>query len=376
MKGANMTETASSRSLVDGSALVVEAAALAGVDSFVGYPITPANLLYLHSSRRLPLVLPATDEITTLQWMAGISASGGMPMTATSYPGFALMLESLGMAFMMELPMLVVLAQRLGPATGSATCGAQGDIFLLRGVNSGGYPLPVFCPSGMEDCWTLAAKAVDVAQRLRTPVVLLTSKEMAMTLRDFDLSSLLSPKKAERALYIGDSPYLPYAAEPEGAPPFVALGDTTRRVRLTASTHDERGDLQHASPGALANTKRLHDKIAGRISEYSEFEYDKGSERRLIVAFDISAEAARDAVAILKSMGEDVSLLVPKTLFPVPPEYMSIAEGYEKIVVVEENGDGQYRRVLFGEAGRPGVRGVNAVGRMIDPEEIVREVLR
>ena len=362
------------RSLIDGSMLIVEAAARAGVDAFVGYPITPANLLYLHSSRRFPLVLPATDEITTLQWMAGLSAAGRIPMTATSYPGLALMLESMGMAFMMELPMLIVLAQRLGPATGSATCGAQGDLLLVRGINSGGYPLPTFCVSGLDDCWTLTAKAVETAIRLRTPVILLTSKEMAMTLRDFDISSLGNPPAFKRKPFEGPGDYVPYRAEPEEAPAFVPVGDPDHRVRLTASTHDENGDLQHTSPGALANTRRLHDKIVGNLPRFTEFEYDKGKADSLIIAFDVTAEAARDALDTLRAKGIDASLLVPKTLFPVPRAYLDIAASHSRVVVAEENQDGQYRHILFGEAGRPGLSGINAVGRMIGPEEIVAEV--
>lgn len=364
------------KSLVDASMLIVEAAARAGVDAFVGYPITPANLLYLHSSKRFPLVLPAPDEITTLQWMAGLASTGVLPMTATSYPGLALMLESIGMAFMMELPMLIVLAQRLGPATGSATCGAQGDLLLVRGINSGGYPIPVFCASDMADCWSLSAKAVKTALALRTPVILLTSKEMAMTLRDIDLGALPTIEPSAREFFKGPGEYLPYRATSAGAPPFVPVGNPDYRVRLTASTHDERGDLQHTSPAAMANSRRLYDKIVENLEDFLEYDYEKASARRLIIAFDVTAEAARDAAALLRGRGTDVSLLIPKTLFPVSPRYIEIAQSYERVVVAEENQDGQYRKILFGEAGRPGLSGVNAVGRMITPDEIAEEVVQ
>jgi 2-oxoglutarate ferredoxin oxidoreductase subunit alpha len=378
------------RSLIDGSLLMVEAAALAGVDSFVGYPITPANLLYLYSSRRFPLVLPATDEITTLQWMAGLSASGLMPMTATSYPGLALMVESIGMAFMMELPMLIILAQRLGPATGSATCNAQGDLYLIRGLNSGGYPIPTFCVSDMQDCWIITAKAVRTAQTLRTPVILLTSKEMAMTMKDFALDSLSPLEPSQRTLFEGPGEYVPYAARqhsegrqspngsllPTGIPDFLPVGNPSHRVRLTASTHDAKGNLQHSTPEALANTLRLGDKIVENLPLYTEYEYIQGHSRILIIAFDVTAEAARDSLSILEARGIFPSLLVPKTLFPVPRIYLDIAAKYEKIFVVEENHDGQYRKILFGELGREGIRGIHAIGRMISPEDIVQELLK
>ena len=148
-----MVESTGQRVLIDGSRLVIEALAQAGADTYVGYPITPANLLYAYGMQRFPTGIAAPDEITALQWMAGFAASGRVPVTATSFPGLALMLESVNMAYMMELPMVIVQAQRLGPSTGTATCGAMGDVFLLRGAISGGYPLPTICLSSLADCW-------------------------------------------------------------------------------------------------------------------------------------------------------------------------------------------------------------------------------
>ena len=370
-----MTRTPPRRCFIDGSRLVVEAAVRAGADVFVGYPITPANALYLYSSQRFPVVLPAPDEITTLQWMAGFGAAGHLPMTATSYPGLALMVESIGMAFMMELPMVIVLAQRLGPATGTATCGSQGDLLLLRGLNSGAYPIPTLCISDLLDCWSLSAEAVALARRLRTPVVLLTSKEMMMTLQDFDLATL--PAIAGPSPAPGPGPdYRPYGAGPDDVPPFVPVGHPAVQVRLTASTHDEWGDLQHTSPAALENTRRLWRKIQRHLPGYTFYELDEQASDTIVVACDVTAAAAREAVSRLRSDGRPVSLLVPKTLFPVPPVYLEILARYQRVVVAEETLTGLYQELLFGHAGRAGLVGVKAIGRMITPEEIVEGVGR
>lgn len=367
--------TAPRRCFIDGSRLVVEAAARAGADVFIGYPITPANLLYLYSSQRFPVVLPAPDEITTLQWMAGFSAAGHLPMTATSYPGLALMVESIGMAFMMELPMVIVLAQRLGPATGTATCGSQGDLLLLRGINSGGYPIPTLCISSPADSWSLTAEAVALARRLRTPVVLLTSKEMVMTLQDVDLATLpaIAPPKPPA----GPRPdYRPYGAGPDEVPPFVPVGHPAVQVRLSASTHDAWGDLQHASAPALDNSRRLWRKLQHHLPSYTFYELDEQPADTIVVACDVTSAAAREAVSRLRTDGRAVSLLVCKTLFPVPPVYLEILARYPRVVVAEETLTGLYQEVLFGHAGRPGLRGVNAIGRMITPEDIVQGVGR
>ncbi len=98
------------RVLIDGSRLIIEALARGGADVYVGYPITPSNWLYAYARQRFPVFLPAPDEISALQWAAGFAATGKFPVTATSFPGFALMLETVNMAYMMELPLLIILA--------------------------------------------------------------------------------------------------------------------------------------------------------------------------------------------------------------------------------------------------------------------------
>ncbi len=359
---------------IDGSRLMIEAAVQAGAEVFVGYPITPANLLYAYSSRRFPIVLPAPDEITTLQWMSGFSAAGRFPVTATSYPGLALMIESIGMAFMMELPMVIMLVQRLGPATGTATCGAQGDLSLLHGINSGGQPVPTLCPSDLDDCYNLSAEAVKLALRLRCPVFLLSSKEMVMTLQSYDLSRVSPVERVKREYYSGPEPYLPYAAGPDGVPPFLPVGGIEHQVRLTASTHESNASLQHSTPGALENTRRLRFKTEHNLHEYTRYEYDKRNPDTLIFSFGITAAAAREAAASLAKKGKPVSLIIAKTLFPVPPDYLKIMEGYSRVIIAEENQGGQYREILFGKNGRKGVSGVNGIGRLISPTEIEAEV--
>lgn len=372
-----MHESKKSLAFIDGSRLITEALVRAGADTFVGYPITPANLLYLYASKRFPTMLAAPDEITTLQWISGFAVAGRVPVTATSYPGYALMVESIGMAAMMELPMVIVLVQRLGPATGTATCGAQGDLNVVYGTMSGGYSIPTFSISNYHDCWTLSAKAVHTAIELRTPVVLLTSKEMVMTLQSFDWSNLpeIQPKKVKH--YKGEGVYLPYKADETLVPDFLPVSQNKHQIRITASTHDTKGILQNVLPEAIENTKRLEQKLRKHINEYTTYELDEqqGAET-LIITYDISSQASREAVAQLRSRGEKVSLLVAKTLLPLPPVYVKIANRYAKVVIVEENLTGQLRHLLFGAAGRKGVSGVNGIGKMISPTEIVEEIMR
>lgn len=360
--------------LLNGSRLIIESLVRSGADAFVGYPITPANYLYLYSTQRFPETFHAPDEITVLQWMSGMSAAGKLPVTATSFPGFALMVESINMAYMMELPMIIVLAQRLGPSTGTATCGAQGDISLINGLISGGYPLPAFCLSDFNDCWNVTNRAVNAAVGLRTPVVILTSKEMVMTSRSFDIDSLPAIQAVDRHYFNGKGEYKPYLPKSNHVPPLLPLNKADRQVRITASTHDHSGILQHSTKEALGNTKRLPLKIKDNIKDYTLYEYDRddGAET-LIVSYGISSAAAREAVKNMRK-NKKVSLLIAKTLLPVPEKYYEIISQYSNIVVAEENLDGIYSQILFGKRKPDTVCNINVIGRMVSANQIIEGV--
>ncbi len=365
-----------SRLIMDGSELIIESLARAGADVFIGYPITPANLLYSYSQERLPSFFAAPDEISTLQWMCGYATTGKFPVTASSFPGFALMLESVNMAYMMELPMLIILVQRLGPATGTATCGAQGDLALLNGAISGGFSLPVVSVSSMKDCWEMPAKAMQMAIDLRTPVVLLTSKEEIMTLASFSIAKLNAINKIERKFYEGNETYVPYKTGESMVPEFLPVGDSKHQVRFTASTHDQKGIIQNTSKEAIDNTKRLEYKHRQNHKQHLFYEYDEqNGADTLLISYGITSAASREAVKNIREEGGKVSLLIVKTMLPVPLVYFELMDKYKKVVIAEENLSGQFKNILFGERGNKNVTGVNGIAEMITPARIMDAVL-
>ncbi|HEY9115270.1 MAG TPA: hypothetical protein VIN10_11280 [Bacteroidales bacterium] len=361
--------------ITNGSKLITEALARAGADIFIGYPITPANLLYQYALNRFDSFLAAPDEITTLQWMTGFSAAGHIPVTATSFPGFALMLESVNMAYMMELPMVIILVQRLGPATGTATCGAQGDLALINGAISGGYSIPTFSISNTTDCWEMAESALKTAVSLRTPVILLTSKEEVMTMLSFDQLNLKEISKVERSEYNGSKPFIPYKPNENLVPSYVPLESNNYQVRITASTHNQAGILQNKTPEALENTMRLQKKMLANIDNYFHYEFDEqlGAET-LLVSYGISARAATEAALHIREKGGKVSVLTVKTLLPVSEKIYEIIDSFKKVFVIEENLTGQYRQILFGTRSPKHIKGINKIGKMISPKEIMEEV--
>jgi len=363
--------------LTDASMIITEACVQSGADVFIGYPITPSNRFYQYGGNRFPLFLAGPDEITVMQWMAGLSTAGRFPVTATAFPGLALMMEGLNMSYMMELPMLLIITQRLGPSTGSATTGAQGDLGVLHGAISGGYPLPVFCPSDFEDSWYLTHEAIKTSIALRTPVVLLTSKEMVMTSKSFDISDL---KPLERLSMNFDSdpielPYQTYRSGQKMVPPFVPAGNDEYQVRFNSSTHDNEGMIRKNNPESLNNTRRLKEKIEKRLNEYTFFEYDQQDDSKdLIVSYGISAEASRDACAEWRKSGHKASLLIVKTLLPVAPDILGIIRQFERVHFVEENITGLYREIIFGKMHADSVFSVEKIGSMITPEEIIKSL--
>jgi len=360
----------------DSSRLITEAAVRAGADVFIGYPITPANLLYYYASKRFPAFMAAPDEITTLQLMSGLAATGKIPVTATSFPGYALMIESINMACMMELPMVIILVQRLGPATGTATMGAQGDLGVVTGTLSGGMAIPVISVSNALDCWKLTANAVETAVTCRTPVILLTSKEEVMTLGNLDIADLPPIHPAKRKTFQSDGEYLPYDPDEDLVPPFLPVVNDRHQVRLTASTHNRKGIIQNSGKEALGNSVRLHEKILKHLPDFTEFDWDEqGKADVLVVSYGITAQAAREAVKEARGAGHQVSLLVAKTLYPVPPEYFRIMGRHERVIIAEENLTGQFRQLLFGAQCPSSVTGITSFGKMITPETITREVL-
>jgi 2-oxoglutarate ferredoxin oxidoreductase subunit alpha len=133
--------------------------------------------------------------------------------------------------------------------------------------------------------------------------------------------------------------------------------------------------LQNKTPEALANTRRLHEKALHNLDRYLHFDYDaqEGADT-LLVSWGITARAATEAIAGLRAAGKKVSLLNVKTLLPVSDKIYEIIEKYTKVFIAEENLTGQYREILFGSKCPAHVKGINAIGEMIEPKEIMKEV--
>lgn len=195
-----------------------------------------------------------------------------------------------------------------------------------------------------------------------------------MTRKSFDLSLLEEIKPVGRNFYNGESPYIPYLAGKELVPDFLPVTSERWQVRLNASTHDNGGILQHSNDEALKNTRRLEEKPLKHLSQYTYYDHDhQEGAKSLIVSYGITAAAAIDAVGTIRAEGKKVSLLIVKTLLPVPPDYLDIISSYEKVIIAEENINSQFASVLYGSSLPASVRTVGALGQMISPDEIIKQ---
>lgn len=363
--------------LLTGNRLTALGALAAGCRFFAGYPITPSSEIYQTMMEELPtrggLALAAPDEISALAACVGASLAGHRAMTATSGPGFALMVETVQYAVMTETPVVVVLVQRLGPSTGGATQGGQGDLLLVRGCVSGGYTVPVFAPSDGAGCYELIQVAFDWSERLRSPVILLSDKEVGMTAESTCLEALARIPVAARRPFTGEpSRFRPYATPCDTDPPEFAPVGGEARVVATGSAHDTWGRLRKNSPEVLGQLRRLQAKIDAHAREMERVRHERvPGARTLLVSFGVTSRAARDACAILRHSGTPASHVAVESLLPVPEESLARAlEGIERVVVVEENLTGLYADLLAPRLGNRTLVRVNAIGAAISPATI------
>ncbi|HET9014548.1 MAG TPA: hypothetical protein VFN57_03055 [Thermomicrobiaceae bacterium] len=362
--------------LRSGNQMVVEGALRAGCRFFSGYPITPASEIYREMTNRLQrrgdVALGAPDEISALSYCIGASQRGVKAMTATSGPGWALMIEAFQYALMTETPVVVTVVQRLGPSTGGATQGGQGDVLLTEFATSGGYTVPVFAPSTPVECYTLAVQAFNWAEVLRTPVVLLSDKEVGMTYEAIDLAGLPEVTVWERPAARPEGYRAVQFTAPEDVPPFAPVTGALK-VTLTGSAHNKDGWLRKNDPETLQVLEHLEAKVAARAAEMVLVDADLQEDAEaLVLSYGITSRAARAAVKLGRAQGRRLSFLGVQSLFPVPVvAIQQAAATARRVVVAEENLTGLYRRALAGAVPNLELHGVNAVGHMVRPADIL-----
>ncbi len=336
---------------MEGNEAIAWGAMAAGCQFFAGYPITPATTVLNTMLKLLPpkggVCLQGEDEIASIGFCLGASMTGLKVLTATSGPGISLYSEQISFAIGSEIPIVIVNVQRLGPSTGSATKGADGDVQFMRWSNSGGLPVIVLTPVDVRDCYILTMHAFNLAEEYRCPVFIAANKEISMTRESIDIQALSVPDIKERRISQPGKTFLPFGVcDGNLTPDFLPIGGE-QVVRQTSSTHGTDGYITTVPSEIGEITDRLDKKLKSSVDQFSFYEenMNPGADT-LVIAYGITARAAKTAVEDMKKDGKPVSLLILKTLWPVPENLIrKKSEPFKRIVAVEMN-LGQYVREI------------------------------
>ncbi len=366
--------------VISGNEACVEGALAAGVRFFAGYPITPSTPIAEGMSRRLPPIggkfIQMEDEIASMNCIIGASLAGLKVLGATSGPGFSLKEESFGVAMLMEVPCTVIDVMRVGPSTGMATMPAQGDIMAARWGTHGDHPVIALAPSSVRECFELTVKAVNLAERFRTLVFVLSDAILASLLERVELPDSVETVNRLRPT-VPPAQYKPYQITPDGVPPIADFGSGYHWY-ASSNMHDERGFLatdQHAVAWTLA--QRLRDKILKHKDEVTFYSTEWMDDAEVVVyAFGSTARSARAAVKMARAKGIKAGFVKTQTIWPFPEELVTkIAEKARTIVVPEMNMGQMVEKVREVVCGRAKVVSVARVdGILIPPAEILEAI--
>jgi 2-oxoglutarate ferredoxin oxidoreductase subunit alpha len=320
------------------------------------YPITPASELLHELSRHAKIgvaTIQAEDEIAAAGMALGASFGGKLGVTATSGPGMDLKSEMIGLAVMLELPLVVIDVQRAGPSTGMPTKIEQSDLLMALHGRHGESPLPVIAPSTAGGCFQAAFEAARIAIRYRTPVILLSDTFLASSSEPWmipDASTLpeIDPEFAT-APQDGDPPFLPYSRNERLARPWAIPGTPglAHRIGGLEKAHGS-GNISYDGANHERMTELRAAKVAAIADEIPPLTVDSepGAEL-LILGWGSTEGSIRAGVRMAREAGYRVACAQLRHLSPLPSNTGDVLRSFERVLVPELN-SGQLASVLRG----------------------------
>ncbi|MFW6115287.1 MAG: 2-oxoacid:acceptor oxidoreductase subunit alpha [Thermodesulfobacteriota bacterium] len=341
--------------LIAGNEAIPLAAAFAGCRFIAAYPMTPSTGIITffaqHEEQLGVFAEQAEDEIAAVNMALGASYAGARAMTATSGGGFALMVEGVSLAGMTETPLVVVLAQRPGPATGLPTRTAQGELLFAINAGHGEFPKLVLAPSTPHDAFHKMVKAFNLADKYQMPAIVLTDHFLAdsqFSVRDFELGAdsprfhLAEPRDIDE--------YKRYQVTEQGVSPRLYPGQSEHLVGVDSDEHDESGHITEDLDSTVkAMVQKRLAKIEGlkrEISPPEEISVDDA--HTVLVGWGSSRGALLEGLKLLEQEGTEAGMIQFTELWPLP-EY-TFPEG-KTYITVESNATGQLARLLRSEYG-------------------------
>ncbi len=364
--------------IISGNEACAEAALAAGLRFFAGYPITPsseiAEVLAVELPKHKGVFVQMEDEIASIGAIIGASLTGTKTMTATSGPGFSLMQENLGYAIMSEIPCVIVNVMRGGPSTGLPTLPSQGDVMQARWGTHGDHQIIALAPNSVREIYDETIRAFNLAERFRTPVVLLLDEIIGHVNEKVSIPDLKNVEVFDRERPVGGhDDYLPYKMTESDVPPMADFG-SGYRYHVTGLAHDETGFPTNDTVKIKALMDRLDRKISKRKDEIISYELIDMDDAEIgILAYGSASRSARQALQMAREEGIKVGMLRLKTLWPFAHEV--IQEFTEKVnqwIVPELNMGQMFHEVEWAVRGKVPVSPFNKYnGEPINPYEIL-----
>jgi len=347
------------RSIMGNQALsmgLIAAAQKSGLQLFLGsYPITPATDILHELSKYKNFnvkTFQAEDEIAGISAAIGASYGGSIGLTTTSGPGMALKTEAMGLAMMLEIPLVIVNIQRGGPSTGLPTKTEQSDLMQAYYGRNGEAPIPIIATSTPSDCFDMAFEAVRIALQHMTPVILLSDGYIANGAEPWKFPSVSSlpaiEVKFKKALDEGEEKFLPYKRNEKGARPWAIPGTPGLEHRIGGlEKQAETGNVSYDSENHEFMVKAREAKVE-KIADYIPLQtIDSGAEKGkvLILGWGSTYGTIKSAALHLQSQGKAVSHAHIKYMRPFPKNLGDILKNFETVVIPEIN-NGQLIKII------------------------------
>jgi 2-oxoglutarate ferredoxin oxidoreductase subunit alpha len=365
-----------------GDVACAEGALAAGCRFFGGYPITPATEVAEHMAARLPDVggtfIQMEDEIAAMASVIGASCAGVKSMTATSGPGFSLMMENIGLAVCTETPCVVVNVQRAGPSTGLPTQGAQGDMLQARWGAHGHNEIIALAPASPQEIFYQTITAFNLSEKYRLPVIIMTDEMVGHLSERVTIPAAKDIKVVSRPRAKGRKDrFKPFEPGPNGVAPMAIAGEGYN-IHVTGLTHDEKGYPVMTVEAQDEMMKRLVGKVQRNLDDIIMTEkYRLDDAEIVVVSYGVSGRTSLAAVDEAREQGIKAGLLRLITVWPFPEhEIRKLAERVKAFVTVEINLGQIHLEVERCAGGKAPAFLVGHSGGTIIPPESVIEALK
>jgi 2-oxoglutarate/2-oxoacid ferredoxin oxidoreductase subunit alpha len=362
-----------------GNAIMIDGNSATGLGAIYGgatvcgwYPITPSTSVVEgfekyakkfridENGKNKYALLQAEDELSAIGMAIGANWMGARGFTATSGPGVSLMSEFLGLAYFAEIPVVLVDVQRSGPSTGMPTRTQQSDVFSCAYASHGDTKQVVLIPCDPADCFEMMAKAFDVADRLQTPVIVLSDLDLGMNdhmsrpfvwddTREYDRGKVLTAEDLDNMKERWGR-YKDIDGDGVGYRTYPGTHPTKGSYFTRGSSHDEYAAYTEDSSVYEENMERLVLKweTAKEVAPHPQIKYRDKDSKVAAIFYGTSAQASYEALDGLEAEGTKINTCRIKS-FPFHPDIGRFIEEHDKIFVIEQNRDGQMRSLLINE---------------------------